>query len=88
MSLEADLAGVCRRLGAAPPQDRLMARKLLQRSRQLALERGVNEVEALRHLLNLLYSAQQAGAPPDSALSEGSDRTMPPDFFPDDQENR
>lgn len=65
MNEEEQLAALCRNWGAQPPQDRLMARKLLERAKQLSEERGMDRVAALRYLLELVRKGQQEGDGPD-----------------------
>lgn len=66
------LTRLCRHFGARPPQDRLMARKLLDRSEQMARTRGIDKVAALQYLLSLMMKAREATAPPDAAPLKGS----------------
>lgn len=62
-----NLVRLCRQLGAAPPQDRLMARKLLERAEQISVTRGINKLEALEYLLTLFSQAKEGGSTGDSA---------------------
>jgi hypothetical protein len=47
------------RMGAEREQAQVMARQLLKRSRQIAAERGISEVEALESLLKQVIEARQ-----------------------------
>lgn len=71
MTEEEQLAGLCRSWGAVPPQDRLMARKLLERAEQLSEERGMDRVVALRYLLELVTKARDDGVAPEDADIKG-----------------
>lgn len=82
------LARLCRQFGAAPPQDVLMARKLLERAEQLAETRGTDKLEALQYLLTLLKQAKEEGAVSDSASIEASSSTGDSENLPNRQENR
>lgn len=61
----ARLSGLCRRLGAATDaQAETMARQLLKRAEQLAVERGIAREAALQHLLNVLVHGRRGEVPP------------------------
>ena len=47
------------RLGAEPPRAEVMAGQLLKRARQISVERGITEVEALENLLKQVVEARQ-----------------------------
>jgi hypothetical protein len=85
---EDQLTAFCSRLGAKPPQDRLMARKLLERAGQMARDRDMDELQALQHLLTLLVKAGGAGSVPDSAPQTGSGTMPEPENLPGARENR
>lgn len=52
------LTEFCRKLGAPPPQAVLMAKQLLKRTEQLALERKQSREECLTYLLRLIAEGQ------------------------------
>lgn len=72
MTEEEQLAGLCRRLGAQPPQDRLMARKLLERAAQISRTREVDRLQALQYLLSLMNSGSGLDHGLNVAPQEGS----------------
>jgi hypothetical protein len=82
------LARLCRQFGAVPPQDGLMARKLLERAGQLAMTRGTDKLEALQYLLALMKNAKEGTATGHSASTEGSQRSTYPENLDSRQENR
>lgn len=45
---------LCGKLGASPQQADTMARQLVKRAEQMAVERGITEVEAMEYLLKVL----------------------------------
>lgn len=47
------------RLGAEAPQAQVMARQLLKRARQIAVEQNITELEALENLLKQVVEARQ-----------------------------
>ena len=55
---------LCTRLGAGPQQARTMAAQLLKRADQLASERGIDRVAALKHLVDLVVKGRNGEAPP------------------------
>jgi hypothetical protein len=59
------LQELCRRLGASPEQAETMARQLLKRAEQLALERNMTQEKALEHLLRVLVHGRQGEVPPE-----------------------
>jgi hypothetical protein len=59
------LAEVCRRLGAPPQQAETMARQLLKRADQLALERNQSREAALDYLLRLVMKGSVGELPPE-----------------------
>lgn len=65
------LEELCRRFGARPPQDRLMARKLVERAEQLSRKRDMEPLQALQYLLSLMVNAREQDATPDSAPQKG-----------------
>ncbi len=73
MTEEDQLAILCRRMGAPPGQDRLMARKLRQRAEQMAAERSMEKVEALRYLLELISKGGKEDGDPRPAPREDSE---------------
>lgn len=61
----AQLAALCRRLGAADDaQAEVMARQLAKRADQLALERGIGREAAMQHLLSVLVHGRRGEVPP------------------------
>ncbi len=61
----AKLTVLCRRLGAeSDAQAETMARQLLKRSDQLALERGLSREAAMDHLLSVLVHGRRGEVPP------------------------
>jgi len=75
--LEEKLATICRRLGASAQQAPLMARKLMERSCQIAADRTISESEALDHLLRLLMQAQSGVVPEKTDNHGGSSAAEP-----------
>jgi len=69
------LTRLCRHYGANPPQDSLMARKLLERAGQIARSRDIEELEALQHLLSLMKTAREGTVLPDTAPQKGFSKT-------------
>lgn len=59
------LSALCERLGASPPQARIMASQLIKRAEQLAAERGMPREEAMSHLLNVLVKGRAGEVPPE-----------------------
>jgi len=55
----ARLTELCRRLGADAPQADVMARQLMKRADQLALERGQGRTETMAYLLKLVVDARR-----------------------------
>jgi hypothetical protein len=55
------LAEFCRSMGALPPQDRHMASQILKRADQISAERGIERLEAVRELLELMIKAHGGG---------------------------
>lgn len=45
--------------GAESPQAQVMARQLLRRAKQIAVERGITEAEAFENLLKQVIEARQ-----------------------------
>jgi hypothetical protein len=59
------LTALCERLGAAPGEPaRTMARQLMKRADQLALERGITRTAAMEHLLALVVHGRAGNVPP------------------------
>ena len=88
MTEEEQLAILCRRFGAQPPQDRLMARKLLERADQISRTREMNKLQALQYLLSLMNSDSGADSSPDGAPTADSSTPENSRKSPDDLENR
>ncbi|MFO7725737.1 MAG: hypothetical protein R6V45_09335 [Oceanipulchritudo sp.] len=88
MTEEEQLARLCRNFGAAPPQDRLMARKLLERADQIARNRQMDKLQALQYLLSLMTRGPESGNVLNSAPQEGSPRPDDPGKFSGIRENR
>jgi hypothetical protein len=65
-----------------------MARKLLERSEQLARTRGTDKLEALQYLLTLMKQAKEEDAGTDSASAKASERTGNSENFQNRRENR
>ncbi|HET7537911.1 MAG TPA: hypothetical protein VFJ90_15735 [Candidatus Didemnitutus sp.] len=65
MSEFENLKQLCERLGAQPAQAETMARQLLKRADQLAIERGIAREQAMAHLLQVLVHGRQGEVPPD-----------------------
>ena len=59
------LQELCRRLGASPEQAETMARQLMKRAEQLAVERTISQEKALEHLLRVLVHGRQGEVPPE-----------------------
>lgn len=55
---------LCRSMGATPSQAETMARQLIKRAEQIAQERNVDRVEAMRYLLDLTLRGARGEAPP------------------------
>ncbi len=65
MSDSDQLQELCRRLGASPEQAETMARQLLKRAEQLAVERKISREKALEHLLRVVVLGRQGEVPPE-----------------------
>lgn len=62
----AKLTQLCRRLGAATEvQAETMARQLIKRADQLAVERGIGREAAMERLLSVLVHGRAGQVPPD-----------------------
>lgn len=59
---------ICERFGAPPESSALMARQLVKRAGQLAVQRGQSEAAALQYLLSLMVEASKQGDEPQSPL--------------------
>jgi hypothetical protein len=57
------LSALCQRLGAPPAQAETMARQLLKRADQLALERKISREQAMAQLLELVIRGREGLAP-------------------------
>lgn len=55
---------LCTRLGAPPEQAATMAKQLLKRADQIALERSIPREEAMAQLLRILVEGRQGNVPP------------------------
>jgi hypothetical protein len=64
------LVEFCRKLGASPQQADTMARQLLKRAEQLAIERKQSREEAMAYLLKLVTQGNAGLVPPEFS-SEG-----------------
>lgn len=53
------VATLLERMGAEAEQARVMAGQLLKRSKQISLERGITEIEALEGLLKQVIEARE-----------------------------
>jgi len=60
------LTTICRSLGAAEEQAPVMAAQLWKRSLQIAMERDIEQAQAMDHLLSLMISARNGCAPSES----------------------
>jgi hypothetical protein len=58
------LVELCRRLGASAQQAEAMARQLAKRADQLAAERGVTRVDAMKYLLEVVVKGRAGEALP------------------------
>ena len=68
----AQLTQLCRRLGAATEaQAETMARQLIKRADQLAVERGIGREAAMEHLLSVLVHGRAGQVPPGFASPDG-----------------
>jgi hypothetical protein len=63
MTEREQLAQLCQRLGASPPQADAMAAQLLKRAEQIARERGTTREAALARLLELVTQGRSGIAP-------------------------
>ena len=70
MTEHEQLAQLCERLGAAPAQAATMAKQLMKRADQLALERGITREAALQGLLNVVVKGR-AGEVPSQFAPDG-----------------
>lgn len=59
------LTELCRRLGASSEQAETMARQLIKRADQLAVERTITPVAAMEHLLKVLIHGRNGTVPPE-----------------------
>ncbi len=66
---------LCERLGASATQAETMATQLLKRAGQLAVERGISRVEALKGLLEVVVKGRAGEVP--TRLVEPTRRTEP-----------
>ena len=57
------IQALCCRLGASPEQAETMARQLLKRAEQLAVERTISREKALEQLLRVLVMGRQGEVP-------------------------
>ena len=67
----ARLVELCGKMGAAPPQAEAMAKQLLKRADQLAIERNKTRDECMAYLLRLLIQGNAGVVPPE--FSAGKD---------------
>lgn len=67
----ARLVELCGKLGAAPAQAEAMAKQLLKRADQLAIERNKTREECMAYLLRLLIQGNAGVVPPE--FSAGKD---------------
>jgi len=58
------LTGYCRKLGASSEQAEVMARQLLKRADQLAIERKQSREECMAYLLRLVAQGRAGQVPP------------------------
>ena len=59
------LTEYCRKLGASPAQAEAMARQLLKRADQLAVERKQSREECMAYLLRLMVQGNAGQVPPE-----------------------
>ena len=64
------LQEICRRLGASSAQAETMARQLLKRAEQLAVERKISPAQAMEHLLSVMVHGRKGEVPPGFEKSE------------------
>ena len=69
------LTTLCRNMGAGEQQAATMAKQLIKRADQLAIERDISRVAAMEYLLELLVSGRQGEVPAsfESQNSENDD---------------
>jgi len=60
---------IFRRLGASPERAETMARQLIKRAEQLAVERKISPAQAMEHLLRVLVHGRQGEVPPEFGKS-------------------
>jgi hypothetical protein len=58
------VTALCARLGAAPTQAAIMAKQLLKRADQIAVERGIARTAALAQLLEVVVRGRNGESPP------------------------
>ena len=58
------LVALCRKWGSPENQAKRMAGQLIKRADQLVEERGMNRVEAMKGLLELVVAGRQGTTPP------------------------
>jgi hypothetical protein len=63
MSELEQLTELCRRMGAPPEQADAMARQLMKRAGQLAVERGQTRPEVMAYLLRLVVQGRRGEVP-------------------------
>ncbi|MBI2517960.1 MAG: hypothetical protein HYV95_13735 [Opitutae bacterium] len=64
MSELEQLTKLCRGLGASEAQAGAMARQMLKRAEQLAVERKISREDAMAHLLQILRHGRAGEVPP------------------------
>ena len=64
MTDEEQVTRLCQKWGASAEQAKVMARQLIKRADQLAVERQWSRVEAMAHLLTLVAKGSQGETPP------------------------
>ncbi len=70
----AKLTELCGKLGAAPPQAEAMAKQLLKRADQLAIERNKTREECMAYLLRLLIQGNAGVVPPEFSTGESGSK--------------
>ena len=58
------IEALCRRLGSSEDQAKRMAGQIVKRADQWVEERGLDRVEAMKRLLELVVSGRQGVTPP------------------------
>jgi hypothetical protein len=73
----AQLAKLCRGLGATAEQADAMARQLIKRADQLVVERGQSREAAMAYLLRLMVQGRRGEVPPEFQPPAGEAQNKP-----------